>query len=98
MAEVEDIVKRLMQHPGVTGVVIASCEGIPIRTTFNNEKATHYAARYVDLINKARRCVQDTDPTNDLSFVRVRTKAHEIMVAPDKDFILIVTQKPSEAC
>jgi len=28
--------------------------------------------------------VRDLDPTNDLTFLRVRTKKGEIMIAPDK--------------
>ena len=32
---------------------------------------------------------------NDLTFLRVRSKKHEIMVAPDKDYLLIVIQNPN---
>ena len=32
---------------------------------------------------------------NDLTFLRIRSKKHEIMVAPDKDYILIVIQNPN---
>ncbi|GBG62971.1 hypothetical protein CBR_g34671 [Chara braunii] len=32
---------------------------------------------------------------NDLTFLRIRSKKHEIMVAPDGGFILIVIQNPS---
>ncbi len=32
---------------------------------------------------------------NDLTFLRVRSNKHEIMVAPDKDYLLIVIQNPS---
>jgi len=40
--------------------------------------------------------VRDLDPSNDMTFLRVRSKKHEIMVAPDKDFILIVIQNPTD--
>ena len=30
---------------------------------------------------------------DDLLFLRVRTKKHEVMVAPDKDYLLVVLQK-----
>ena len=36
--------------------------------------------------------VRDLDGTNDLIFLRIKTKQNEIMVAPDKDFMLIVIQ------
>lgn len=38
--------------------------------------------------------VRDLDPTNDLSFLRLKSKLNEILVAPDKDFLLIVIQGP----
>lgn len=48
------------------------------------------------LSDKARSVVRDLDPGNDLTFLRIRSKKHEIMVAPDKDFILIVIQNPTD--
>ena len=36
----------------------------------------------------------DLDNTNDLVFLRLRSKKHEILVAPDKDYLLIVIQEP----
>jgi dynein light chain roadblock-type len=44
---------------------------------------------------KARSVVRDLDPTNDLTFLRIRSKKHEIMVAPDREFLLIVVQDPT---
>lgn len=32
---------------------------------------------------------------NDLTFLRVRTKKYEIMIAPDKEYLLIVIQNPA---
>lgn len=48
------------------------------------------------LSDKAKSVVRDLDPSNDLTFLRVRSKKHEIMVAPEKDFILIVIQNPTD--
>jgi len=31
---------------------------------------------------------------NDLTFLRVRTTKNEVMIAPDKEFMLIVVQNP----
>jgi dynein light chain roadblock-type len=38
--------------------------------------------------------VRDLDPTNDLAFLRIKSKLNEILIAPDKDFLLIVIQGP----
>lgn len=55
-----------------------------------------YAGLISLLSAKARSVVRDLDPSNDLTFLRIRSKKHEIMVAPDKDFILIVIQCPTD--
>ena len=56
--------------------------GIPIRTTLDNSTTVQYAGLLHQLTMKARSTVRDTDPQNDLTFLRIRSKKHEIMVAP----------------
>jgi dynein light chain roadblock-type len=58
--------------------------GIPIKTTMDNATAVHYAGLISQLSDKARSVVRDLDPTNDLTFLRIRSRKHEIMVAPGK--------------
>ena len=41
----------------------------------------------------ARSVVRDLDPTNDLTFFRMRSASHEVLVAPDPQFLMIVLQK-----
>lgn len=70
--------------------------GIPVKSTLDNTTTVQYAGLMSQLSDKARSVVRDLDPSNDLTFLRVRSKKHEIMVAPDKDFILIVIQNPTD--
>ena len=56
--------------------------GIPIRSTLDNATTVQYAGLIHQLTAKSRTTVRDLDPTNDLSFLRIRTVKHEIMVAP----------------
>lgn len=70
--------------------------GIPVKSTLDNTTTVQYAGLMSQLADKARSVVRDLDPSNDLTFLRVRSKKHEIMVAPDKDFILIVIQNPTD--
>lgn len=76
---------------------MVNSEGVPIRPSkgMDDEKTQKYAANISQLAAKARSVVRDLDPQNDLTFLRIRTKNHEIMVAPDKDYLLIVVQNPS---
>ncbi|KAL7858296.1 hypothetical protein AOLI_G00183980 [Acnodon oligacanthus] len=96
MAEVEDTLKRIQAHKGVIGTIVVNAEGIPIRTTLDNSTTVQYAGLLLQLAMKARSTVRDIDPQNDLTFLRIRSKKHEIMVAPDKEYLLIVIQNPSE--
>uniref|UniRef100_A0A8C7MA08 Dynein light chain roadblock n=3 Tax=Salmoninae TaxID=504568 RepID=A0A8C7MA08_ONCKI len=81
---------------GVQGIIIVNAEGIPIKTTLDNSSTVQYAGLIHQLVMKARSTVRDIDPQNDLTFLRVRSKKNEIMIAPDKDYFLIVIQNPSD--
>ncbi|KAJ3128381.1 Dynein light chain roadblock-type 2 [Nowakowskiella sp. JEL0407] len=95
MSEVEETIKRLSAHKGVEGIVVVNMEGISIRSTLDPEKTVQYAALITQLTAKARSVVRELDPQNDLTFLRIRSKKHEIMVSPDKEYILIVLQNPT---
>ena len=45
------------------------------------------------LSRAARSVVRDLDPTNTMTFFRARSTSHEILVAPDPQFLMIVLQK-----
>ncbi|XP_069676571.1 dynein light chain roadblock-type 2 [Periplaneta americana] len=95
-SEVEETMKRIQSHKGVVGTIVVNSDGIPIKTTMDNTTTVQYAGLISQLSDKARSVVRDLDPTNDLTFLRIRSRKHEIMVAPDKEFILIVIQNPTE--
>ncbi|CAG2241415.1 DNCL2 [Mytilus edulis] len=87
--EVEETLKRIQTHPGVVGTIVVNNEGIPIRTTLDNPTTVQYAGLIQSLTAKARSAIRDIDPQNDLTFLRIRSKKHEIMVAPEKEYLLI---------
>uniref|UniRef100_A0A8C6VE67 Dynein light chain roadblock-type 1 n=1 Tax=Naja naja TaxID=35670 RepID=A0A8C6VE67_NAJNA len=82
MAEVEETLKRIQSQKGVQGIIIVNSEGIPIKSTMDNSSTVQYAGLMHNLIMKARGTVRDIDPQNDLTFLRIRSKKNEIMVAP----------------
>lgn len=75
--------------------MIVNSEGVPIRSTLESRHTLQYSALISQLAAKARSVVRDLDPQNDLTFLRIRSKKHEIMVAPDREYILIVIQDPN---
>uniref|UniRef100_A0AAQ6IHB1 Dynein light chain roadblock n=1 Tax=Anabas testudineus TaxID=64144 RepID=A0AAQ6IHB1_ANATE len=84
-AEVEETLKRIQSQQGVQGIIIVNSEGIPIKTTLDNSSTVQYAGLIHQLVMKARSTVRDIDPQNDLTFLRVRSKKNEIMIAPGEE-------------
>ena len=44
------------------------------------------------LCPQAKSIVRDLDPTNNLSFFRLKSTTHEVLVAPEENFIILVLQ------
>ena len=55
-----------------------------------------YSVLVSQLSERAKSIVRDLDPANELTYLRIRSKKHEVLVAPEDDFILIVVQNPPE--
>lgn len=95
-SSVEDTIRRLSTHKGVQGIVVATSEGVAIRSTLEPELAAQYAGLIASLSARARSAVRDLSPDDELQFLRVRTRRHEIMVAPgyerDQTYLLVVVQ------
>lgn len=64
------------------------------RSNLSQEDTDTYAALISQLSLKANGIVRTLDEADSLTFLRLRSTKHEIMVAPDKDYILIVIQNP----
>lgn len=94
MSEIHDTFFRISSQKGVKGIIVVNSDGLCIKSTVEEPQSSDYARLITELCGKARHVVRDLDPTNDLMFLRIRSKRHEIMVAPDKDFTLIVIQDP----
>ncbi|KAI9274412.1 hypothetical protein BDA99DRAFT_237424 [Phascolomyces articulosus] len=95
--EIDETLKRLSSRRGVKAVVILNNEGQAIRSTMDEDLTKQYGQLISSLVQQARTTVTTLDDQNDLTFLRVRTKKHEIMIAPDHEYLLIVVQNPQEA-
>ncbi|CAB4395891.1 roadblock-type dynein light chain [Rhizophagus irregularis] len=94
--EVEEHFKRLTNNKYVEGVLIVNGDGQTIKSNLDPTLNKKYSDLITKLIEQATFCVKEMDETNDLSFLRVRTKKHEIMIVPDKEYLLIVIQNPEK--
>eukprot|EP01083_Nonionella_stella_P078818 215921_1 len=92
--EVEETLARIRSHKGVEGVLIMTKEGAIVHTSLTEEQSKAHAALVSQLTSKALILVESLDPDDELSFLRIRSQKKEIMVAPDKDFLMLVIQNP----
>ncbi|KAH9507778.1 Dynein light chain roadblock-type 2 [Bulinus truncatus] len=95
-SEVEETLKRIQSHKGVTGIMVVNSEGIPIKTTLDNSTTVQYASLLHSLTAKARSVVRDLDAQNDIRFMRIHTRKNEIMCALDNNYLLIVVQQDEQ--
>eukprot|EP00742_Colponemidia_sp_Colp-10_P001422 GILJ01001530.1.p1 GENE.GILJ01001530.1~~GILJ01001530.1.p1 ORF type:complete len:106 (+),score=10.87 GILJ01001530.1:55-372(+) len=95
-SEVEETLRNLLQHGGVTGYVVVNADGIPVK--FHDvpyERAVQYAALVSDMTFKTKKYVKELlpAPDNDLTCYRMRTKlGNEIIVSTAADYTLVVLQ------
>lgn len=92
--EAEDAMKHLQSHKGVVGTITVNSHGIPIKSSYDSITTIHCTSLLGSLTDLAKIIISDLDPENELVFLRVRSKNQEIIVAPSKDYTLIVMQEP----
>ncbi|VDD85632.1 unnamed protein product [Enterobius vermicularis] len=88
MTDVEETIKRIQSQKGVVGVIIMDSIGRAIRSTMDEETTSQHCLQLQQLCDKSKNVINELDPSNALTFLRLRTKKNEIMVAPDRDYLL----------
>ncbi|ORY84144.1 hypothetical protein BCR35DRAFT_303221 [Leucosporidium creatinivorum] len=63
--------------------------------SLTNELARAYAKMATRLVETVGSEVRGVEEGDDLRFLRIRTKKHELMITPDELYILIVVQDPN---
>jgi dynein light chain roadblock-type len=74
---------------------VVNSRGIAIRSTMSQNDTIEYGSLITQFTAKAQSTLKSLHPEDDIQFIRIRSKKHEIMIAPEKDYSLIVLQDPS---
>lgn len=88
------MMKRLQNQPGVIGSILMKTNGLTIRaTTFSDSEVVHYAGLIGEFVMRTKSSLEQHvfggDPIDE---IRLRTHKNEIIITPDKDYILAVVQ------
>ncbi|KAI8319734.1 hypothetical protein GQ54DRAFT_25103 [Martensiomyces pterosporus] len=95
--DIEETVNRLGSKKGVESVTVLTKDGRVIRTTATDtEKSEVHGKLLSRLARDAAEIVEELESQDELSFLRIRTKKHEIMVALDHSYLLVVVQTPQK--
>jgi len=86
---IKDTIERLSGHKGVKGVVITSSEGIPLSSTLSSDETEKIAAFVTSIVDKAKKIINELG-TGKLNFLTVDASKKELLIAPEKDYILVV--------
>lgn len=95
ISEIEETMARIRSHKGVEGILIMTKEGSIIQSSLTEEQSITHAALLSQLSLKASSLVETLDVNDELTFLRIRSKKKEIMISPDKDYLLVVIQNPN---
>lgn len=97
-ALIEEVFNRINTHKGVEGIIIADTNGVPLKSTFNDDQITYYYTTSACVfIKRCMNLVKYLMKGEELSFIRLRTKKNEIMIAPDPNFLLMVVQNSNSS-
>ena len=56
------------------GTIVVNTDGVPIKSTLDNATTVQYSGLLNNLVDQAKTMFKELDPTNDLPFLRIRTK------------------------
>lgn len=72
------------------GVLIVNEKGMAIRSTMSQEETIDTGSLIMNFKHKASAAIKEVHPEEEIVFIRIRSREHEIMIAPDKEYTMIV--------
>ncbi|XP_033249426.1 dynein light chain roadblock-type 2 [Drosophila miranda] len=92
MSDVEVTFDRLLKLPGVMGAILVNGEGVAVRTSMDSTSSSIFAGKIRPMVKMARSLVREVEPTDDLTYLRMRTLKSEILVAAENEHMIILVQ------
>ena len=93
--KVEETLNRINTHMGVLGVIIVNKKGVAIKSTMRQDDTINNGSLITQFMDKANNTIKSLHPEEEITFIKIRSAIYEIMIAPDREFIMIVLQDPS---
>ncbi|XP_017072780.1 dynein light chain roadblock-type 2 [Drosophila eugracilis] len=94
---VEEAFRLVSEKPGVEEVLIMNRSGVPVKTSMDRQDSLQYACLYDNLREKCQAFLTKIEPAQTLTFLRVRTKYHEVLITPDAKITVLVVQNAKDS-
>lgn len=98
LQELEETVSRLSGHKGVEAVLMLNRDGNILVSSGGVNKDNFPPPKQAKLIKQlveiSQTFIHSLDPADAVSFVHIRSKQHDVMLAPHNDYVLAVLQDP----
>ncbi|KAG8961967.1 hypothetical protein FRC03_004785 [Tulasnella sp. 419] len=66
-------------------------------TVFEGEQGRRYASAVKRIVDACKTSLEEVDDSGDeMKFMRLRTRRHELMITPDEHYLLVVLQDPAQ--
>ncbi|KAI8971323.1 hypothetical protein BD414DRAFT_500936 [Trametes punicea] len=102
--ELEQTLTLLTSHRSVLGYMLLS-RGQPVTiirhsgVVFEGEQGKKYASAIARIVHSVQTGLEEVsgghNEGDDIRFMRIRTKRHEIMISPDERYLLAVLHDPA---
>ena len=85
-------IDRLVANPTVKELILFNTDGLILQTNLDSTRAQNYKTIFRLFSYEAQKVIKNLDPTDELTFIRMRTKDVEIILAPEENGILGLVQ------
>ncbi|KAH8402400.1 hypothetical protein KR009_011831, partial [Drosophila setifemur] len=93
---VEEVFRQVQAKPGVEDILIMNRSGVPVKTSMERQEGLQYACLYDNLREKSQAFLSKMEPAQTLTFLRVRTRFHEVLITPDAKLTVLVVQNAKD--
>ncbi|CEG36353.1 Dynein-associated protein Roadblock [Plasmopara halstedii] len=96
--EVEEVIKQLKSKPGFSSYILMNNDGIVVKyENLAYKEATMHAYHVLSLYGRSKKHIHKLFPDsneNEIEWLRLRTKMHEMIIAQHLKFTIVVLQQP----
>lgn len=96
--EVEEVIKQLKSKPGFSSYILMNNDGIVVKyENVEYKEAIMHAYHVLSLYGRTKKHMQKLFPDpndNEIEWLRLRTKMHEMIIAQHHKFTIVVLQQP----